>query len=130
MQLQAQVPTSTTSGPGNAVALNTSPMPTLTDVEIRILNRTGFDLVNIKAFGDKAHGQGFGNLKMNEASKYHVENGAYRCTYVEALAGKKKLFCQPIDYVGEEPLKAGRYTYVLTVVSSNWLDIECTTDPW
>jgi hypothetical protein len=44
-----------------------------------------------------------------------VVKKAYRYALIEAVVAGKPARLIPIDYVGESELKAGRYTYVLTI---------------
>jgi hypothetical protein len=64
------------------------------------------DSARIASIGPKAY------------SEYFAVDSAYRYAFVEAKAGKKTYFCQPMDYVGETLLEPGRYTYALTPVAN------------
>jgi len=46
-------------------------------------------------------------------SEYRQVALAYGYAYVSAMVDGEKRVLQPIDYVGEEPLAPGDYTYVL-----------------
>ena len=57
----------------------------------------------------------YGALGPGQSSEYHPFAQAYRYAAVEATVANEDLRHQPYDYVGEEPLAPGRYTYVLDV---------------
>ncbi len=51
----------------------------------------------------------------NQATPYVAVETAYRIATTEVVIGADTLRLQVIDFVGEEPLSAGRYTYVISV---------------
>jgi hypothetical protein len=57
----------------------------------------------------------YGAIPPNGVTGYRVIKKAYRYAYIEAVVGGEPAVIQPIDYVGERELKAGKYTYVLTI---------------
>ncbi|MEM6737578.1 MAG: hypothetical protein AAF620_16065, partial [Bacteroidota bacterium] len=61
----------------------------------------------------------FGDLKSGERSDYVEFENAYRYAYVELMIDTVSFYIQPFDFVGEEKLKAGRYTYQLNATDSN-----------
>ncbi len=54
-------------------------------------------------------------LAAGAATGYTAVRTAYRYAYVEASIAGRRVVLQPIDYVGEQPLGAGCFTYDLTV---------------
>ena len=65
----------------------------------------------------------YGALAAGEASAYRPFDTAYRYGYVEVEAEGRTYRIQPFDYVGEEPLEKGRYTYRLDLSGG---DLEMT----
>lgn len=57
----------------------------------------------------------FGALAQHAESAYREVGVAYSYGRVTATSGELNFLAQPIDYTGEQPLEAGRYTYELTV---------------
>jgi hypothetical protein len=55
----------------------------------------------------------YGTLEPGAMTPYRLIEKAYRYAYVEAVARGRSVVLQPIDYVGEELLEPGRYTYEL-----------------
>ena len=93
-------------------------------VWLRVRNATGLDLAAVQL--NKHYS--FGDLAKGAVSEYLKVEGMYRYSYAEALAGKRKLVCQPRDYMGETLLPPGHYTYTIAV-SGDSLDISCAADP-
>jgi hypothetical protein len=82
------------------------------EVELRVRNQSAaeFDSVTIQFPGATLR---YGRLLAGGASAYLEADGAYRYGYVEVWSGNSKFVLQPVDYVGEETLRPGRYTYEL-----------------
>lgn len=95
-------------------------------VEIRVGNACGVDLQNIIVNTSSGNVQ-YGELKAGEVSAYKVFDIAYRYAFIQVNMGDEVYTFQPIDYVGEEPLTEGRYTYELTIIDRN-LFIKLKTD--
>ena len=57
----------------------------------------------------------YGAVPDRGVTTYHGMTRAYRYAPVVAKTGDRELMFQPMDYVGEQELAAGRYTYVLRV---------------
>ncbi len=57
----------------------------------------------------------FGNVGPGTATPYIEVSSAYRIATTQVVIEEDTLRLQVIDFVGEEPLSAGRYTYVLNV---------------
>jgi len=56
-----------------------------------------------------------GRISSGGTSAYVVTDTAYRFMTTQAIVGSDTLRLQVIDYVGEQPLSPGRYTYVLSI---------------
>lgn len=83
-------------------------------VWIRVGNASDidFDRINVH-FPNQV--EDYGSLPAGEVSEYREIDGAYRYAYSVAHAGDRRFVLQPIDFVGESPLRAGRYTYRFSV---------------
>lgn len=57
----------------------------------------------------------YGTIQSGESSEYRVVGMAYSYAYVELQFSGMRGVLQPVDFVGEETLEPGRYTYRLTV---------------
>ena len=73
----------------------------------------------------------YGEIKGGETSCYRVYEKAYRYAYVNLYIDGEEYIIQPIDYVGEQPLGKGTFTYLIDVSdinSSYGLSIIATRD--
>ena len=84
-------------------------------IEIRIRNESGLDFRHVQARFPETGETDYGAVPNGSASAYHGTTRAYRYAQVVAKTGDKELSFQPMDYVGEQDLAPGRYTYVLRV---------------
>lgn len=83
-------------------------------VQIRVANRSSLPFHQV-VIGFPAGREEYGAVVPQGRTGYRQVAEAYRYAYVKVQAGGRELVLQPIDYVGETPLEAGRYTYVLGV---------------
>jgi hypothetical protein len=83
-----------------------------TDIQIRIENTSSYEMENIKviSFGEEYL---FGDLAPGAISDYQIFSQAYSYAYIEVFIDGKMYALQPIDFVGEEELDGGQYTYIL-----------------
>ena len=97
------------------------------DVEIRIQNASSFafDRVDVVFPEDQVS---YGSIRANSSSDYRDVSKAYRYAYIEVEIGGEELVLQPIDYVGENLLRSGRYTYVLNVTVEGHLMLDFRED--
>ncbi len=88
------------------------------DVQIRIQNSSEYTLENIRvSFPDEE--VSYGTLTPNRSSDYRKVSKAYRYAYIESEIDGEKAVLQPIDYVGEDFLEEGKYTYQLYVIGES-----------
>ena len=88
------------------------------DIRIRIWNSTNWEMQDV--FVDTSGGENdFGNISSNKRSDYKRFTSAYRYAFVSFKIDGKAYLIQPTDYVGEEPLSAGRYTYKIGIDKLN-----------
>lgn len=83
-------------------------------VEVRIENASAhtFDVVRYWAGNQNLS---YDSVSPGQATPFVEAAEAYGYTTVLVVAGPDTVRLQVIDYVGEEPLTEGRYTYVLTL---------------
>jgi len=65
----------------------------------------------------------FGEVAAASYSGYKTFPKAYGIAYVRLIAGGQERQLIPIDYVGERPLKPGRYTYEIGLSGSGPNDV-------
>ena len=87
-------------------------------VRLRVRNATGHDLEAIKVSAPFMS-ERFGSLAAGKTSRYHRVPRVYQFPYAEARFGGALINQQPRDFVGEEPLEPGSYTYELSVRESS-----------
>ena len=82
-------------------------------VLIRIENTSKYTYQDIKVVIDEE--RLYGTLAPRASSNYQAFSKAYLYAYIELKINNKLYVLQPIDYVGEEELQDGKYTYQLTI---------------
>jgi hypothetical protein len=80
----------------------------LADANIRVRNSTGMQIDSVQV-GE----QMYGSMGIDGTSGYRPFGEAYRYNYVKLHSGPKVYVIQPIDYVGEDPIGNGFFTYEL-----------------
>lgn len=81
---------------------------------IRVANSSPIDFNSVYlSFPGAEHT--FGPIKSGRSSPYQKFEQAYRYGFIEVKSDHKSYVLQPIDYVGETPLKNGRYTFELDI---------------
>lgn len=91
------------------------------NIQIRLKNSSNFDYKNtyIHAGLDE---HAFGDLAAGDYSEYHDFKSAYSYTYVQLEIDNKTFVIQPIDYVGEEELDSGKFTYTISIDTSKMVN--------
>ncbi|MGH7470587.1 MAG: hypothetical protein ACRENP_21790 [Longimicrobiales bacterium] len=88
------------------------------DVRIRVRNASIVDFESTTLdFSNQT--ERYGAVSAGATTDYRGVDRAYSYAYVEVLAGGQRYVMQPIDYVGEKPLKGGSYTYELNLNPTN-----------
>jgi hypothetical protein len=92
------------------------------DVEVRIANLSSFafERVDVVFPEDEVS---YGAIPANGLSTYRGVEKAYRYAYIEVQMAGEELRIQPIDYVGENLLGSGKYTYALNVTVEGQLTL-------
>ena len=105
----------------------TSPFESSGDIRVRVANRSSFAFDRVEVvFPEDA--MNYGAINPGDVSRYANVSAAYRYAYIEVEIDGEELKIQPIDYVGETPLEAGRYTYTLNVTIEGYLTLELRED--
>jgi len=91
----------------------------LNAVQLRIHNQSShvFEEIYVGSSGDS---QTYGPLMPGLVSEYKSFDLLYRYAYIRITTNSKEYILQPIDFVGETPLPAGRYTYALGIDDADY----------
>jgi len=84
------------------------------DTNVRLRNASSFELTAVTFRPGQAELK-FARIAPGAATGYVPVASAYRYGYLDALVDGERRVLQPIDYVGESVIGAGRFTYVITV---------------
>lgn len=96
-------------------------------VNVRVANNSSFSFDRVEVVFPENRVD-YGGVRANGVSEYAPVTAAYRYAYIEVQIGGQVLKIQPIDYVGETPLEAGRYTYQLNVTVEGHLTLDFRED--
>ena len=105
----------TAANPAMQMADSQGQPPGAGDRRIRVRNAGAVDFDEVRVFfPDRPDAAvSYGPIKKGAVSDYKSVARAYRYAHVEAVAGARQFVLRPMDYVGEEELPPGRFTYVL-----------------
>ena len=84
-------------------------------VEIRIRNDSNVDFDRVQVQFPDQDEVDYGPIPKGDVTDFRATTRAYRYAGVSVKTGDQHLSLQPIDYMGETELSAGRYTYSLDV---------------
>jgi hypothetical protein len=127
-------PTPGVSAPGSLPPTEEAPqLDTGAAVYLRLRNasRVSFDTILVRV----ARTIDFGALPAGAESEYLPADGIYSYAYVEGTTGETRFIAQPDDYIGEQMLSPGYYTYSLSAGLSpetrnaGWVGILLSKDP-
>lgn len=83
--------------------------------ELRILNSTPYTITSCTVNpGTWSTEHNYGRVGISEFSNYYSFDTVYRYGYINVHMNNKTYELFPIDYMGETPLRLGRFTYKLT----------------
>lgn len=85
---------------------------------IRIKNNSKYDFCNV-IIDPSGKLTNYGIVKSGENSCYNYFDSAFQYAYVKLYIGDNEFILQPIDYVGEQPLGVGKFTYSIDVSDFN-----------
>ena len=84
------------------------PNPRLVCFRVENASDLSFERFDVEFVGQL---ESFGPLAAGQLSEYRRVKAAFSYAYTDARAGELRFLLQPIDYLGERPLKPGLYTY-------------------
>ncbi len=84
-------------------------------VEIRIKNASNLNFDGVRVSLPDEPEVDYGPVSEGGVTAFRPTSRAYRYAGFSVKAGTQELSLQPTDYMGEQELPAGRYTYVLKV---------------
>ena len=87
------------------------------NVKISVSNASEFDFQNVHV-NPGSEEMNFGAIDAGDFSDYKTFTKAYRYGFIQLEINGDTVSLQPVDYVGETPLKNGFYTYKLDVSGS------------
>jgi hypothetical protein len=102
------------AGVFSVVAACSNPFSSDDGTRIRLRNSSSFELTDV-TFAPGTPRLEFDRIGPGEVTEYRSADGAYSYGYLDVLVGGERRTLQPIDYVGEEPLDDGEYTFVITI---------------
>jgi len=91
--------------------------------QVRIRNNTPYPFHQVVV-----NGQPYGDIDAGASSAYRTLRVAYRYASVRLVAGTRAMQLVPEDYVGEQPLGQGRFTYVLRMGEGSRIEIGLEKD--
>ena len=94
-------------------------------VNIRVKNQTNFTFNRVQVGADDMVHE---NVAPGEYSEYLEYETAYRYAYIRIEADSTDHVLQPIDFVGEDSLNVGFYTYELDVSAEGDVMLEFKVD--
>lgn len=96
-------------------------------VNIRVANESSFPFSDVEVVFPQ-DSVDYGSVLAHDVSEYRRVTQAYSYALIIVQVGGEELRLQPIDYVGETALPAGRYTYALNVTIEGRLTLEFRND--
>ncbi len=97
---------------------------TMANIRVRNVSNINFDSVQVGE-EDKIHE----NVAPNGFSEYLEYETAYSYDYIKITSGEEGVFIlQPIDFVGEDELPIGLYTYDLNITEEGEVVLEFVID--
>lgn len=85
--------------------------------QLRIENLSNFALKSVKVIPGGGGQRTYTNIPSGELSGYQSFHYIYEYAFVQVVVGNDTLTIEPIDYVGEEQLFNGFFTYQIDVIA-------------
>jgi hypothetical protein len=101
-----------------ALAGGCATIPAPSETLVRLHNASGVSLDAVSATFS-GHVADYGRIPAGATTDYRPAPGAYRYAFIAARVDGERYVLQPIDYVGEQPLGPGRFTYAIDVDRQN-----------
>ena len=80
---------------------------------IRLRNASAYEMQDV-TFASDHPARTFASIPAGAATEYYEVPQSYHYGYLEVHVAGQRYVMQPIDYVGEEHLRPGRYTFRIT----------------
>lgn len=96
-----------------------------TKTNIRIKNNSKYNFCNV-VFDPSSGPVNCGILKKGKMTCYRSFDTVYNYAYIQLFIDDKEFKLQPYDYVGEQPLGVGNFTYVIDVADYDTGQISIT----
>jgi hypothetical protein len=100
--------------------------PSVGTVRVRVENSSDADFDEFRIEFVRQM-ESYGPLAAGAVSEYRVVEATYGYAYTEARSGARKFVLQPIDFMGEQLLSPGAYTFKYTVHGDH-LDFQFIVD--
>lgn len=94
-------------------------------INIRINNNSSINFDEVQVASNE---ELYTNIAPGEYSEYLVYETAYTYAFIEIRSGEEVYVLQPIDFVGEDELPIGFYTYSLNVNEEGEVELEFVVD--
>lgn len=85
-----------------------------TNLKIKNISAYNFEDVNVSPNGTL---KTYNTIEAGQSSCYHSFDKAYNYAYVTMKINGEEFIIQPIDYVGEQELGVGKFTYSIDIVN-------------
>ena len=86
---------------------------------IRVKNISSYDFADV-IVNTSGGENNYGNIMSKEHTGYKSFDIAYAYAFIELKIDNNTYTIQPIDYVGERPLKNGKYTYEIDALTNGY----------
>ena len=98
------------------------------ETELRFRNVSSHDYRDFtyRSGGETLH---FASIPSGAVTEYRVIDRSYRYGFVELYVGDRRFVLQPIDYVGEETLGGGQFTFRVTVDTTSAFGVGLELEP-
>jgi hypothetical protein len=93
-------------------------MQTQKEIQIRVQNNGIYDLTNVKVTSPASGETEYGSISANQSSEYRKHTNSYPMAAITAKIGDQNVHFIPDDYLGEQHLKSGKYTFSITVIEA------------
>ena len=90
---------------------------TNSELNIRVENASIYDYKNVQVQGGTTD-HNYGDLNAGETSEYKLYDYAYSYAFVSLQIDGENYTIQPIDFIGEERLDPGNYSYIISASDS------------
>lgn len=94
-------------------------------IRVRNIGPYNYDGLLVNSNGSDVN---FGTIKANTTSKYRPFKYAYEYAFIKFSIDGIEYKCIPDDYMGEEKLERGKYTYQITTDSNKKVKFEFIRD--